>query len=260
MESLKKSGYAPVNGISMYYEIHGEGAVPLVLIHGGGSTIDSSFGRLLPLLANQRPVIAVELQAHGRTTDRDAPESFVQDADDVAALLKYLAVDKADILGFSNGGSTAMQIAIRHPGLVRKLIVVAGGYLREGFPPGFFDYIPGATLSDMPAVLQEAFLLVTPDRDRLQTMFDKDRQRMIEFRDWCDDDLKSIKAPTLFISEDHDVMLPEHTLRMSRLVEGAQLLILPGIHGSWMEALEAGPGNTGKAAITAQFIDRFLAG
>src|ERR1700761_2098600 len=106
MENQQKTGYADVNGISMYYEIHGHGDIPLVLIHGGGSTIETSFGQLLPLFSAVGKVIAVELQAHGRTGDRDAPETFIQDADDVAGLLKYLKVDKADILGFSNGGTT----------------------------------------------------------------------------------------------------------------------------------------------------------
>src|SRR5215217_2041425 len=138
MNTLKKSGHAPVNGISMYYEVHGEGALPLILIHGGGSTIETSFGVLLPLLALNHKVIALELQAHGRTTDRDKPESFEQDADDVAALLTHLNIDRANILGFSNGGTTTLQLAIRHPQLVNKIVVMAGAYKRDGFMNGFF--------------------------------------------------------------------------------------------------------------------------
>src|SRR5689334_21440507 len=108
----KFTGYAPVNGINMYYEIHGQGDLPLVLIHGGGSTIESTFGNLLPLVNDYGKLIAIELQAHGRTSDRDAPESFELDADYVAALLKYLKIQKANFIGFSNGGTTTMQIAI----------------------------------------------------------------------------------------------------------------------------------------------------
>ena len=125
MENSKTSGYAPVNGLNMYYEIHGNGTMPLVLIHGGGSTIETTFSNLLPIFSAYNKVIAVELQAHGRTSDRDAPESFEQDADDVAALLRYLGVDKANFLGFSNGGSTTMQIAIRHAELTNKIIAIS---------------------------------------------------------------------------------------------------------------------------------------
>jgi pimeloyl-ACP methyl ester carboxylesterase len=122
--------YADVNGLHMYYEIHGTGK-PLVLIHGGGSTIRTSFGRILPALSRTHKIVAVELQAHGHSDNRDGRQiTFEQDADDVAALLQQLHIDKADIFGFSNGGTTALQIAIRHPVLVNRLIIassIAGG-------------------------------------------------------------------------------------------------------------------------------------
>ena len=106
----------PVNGIDIYYEVHGSrDGIPLVLLHGGGSTIDSNFGRVLPFLARNRRVIALEEQGHGRTSDRDQPVTFEGSADDVAGLLRYLKVPQADLLGFSNGGTVALQVAIRHP-------------------------------------------------------------------------------------------------------------------------------------------------
>src|SRR5690606_13949408 len=111
-----KNGYSDVNGLSMYYEIHGQGK-PIVLVHGGGSTIETNFEKVIPLLAKNRQVIALELQAHGRTNDRNADLSFEQDADDVATLLKNLKINKADFFGFSNGGTTTLQLAIRHPEL-----------------------------------------------------------------------------------------------------------------------------------------------
>src|SRR5687768_12584750 len=118
-----ESGHAPVNGIEMYYEVHGRrDGVPLVLLHGGGSTIEVTFSKVLPVFAGSRRVIAVEEQGHGRTTDRNQPVTFESSADDVAALLRHLKVDKADIFGFSNGASVALQTAIRHPELVRKLV------------------------------------------------------------------------------------------------------------------------------------------
>src|ERR1700743_2264534 len=125
MSNATTTGYAPVNGLNMYYEIHGSGTMPLVLIHGGGSTIETTFSNLLPIFSEFTKVIAIELQAHGRTSDRDASESFEQDADDVAALLNHLHITKANILGFSNGGSTGMQIAIRHPRIVNKLVAIS---------------------------------------------------------------------------------------------------------------------------------------
>ena len=258
MKTRKTSGYAPVNGISMYYELHGEGAIPLVLIHGGGSTIQSSFGTLLPLLSVDNKIIAVELQAHGRTSDRDAPESFDQDADDVAGLLQYLKIAKANILGFSNGGSTALKVAIRHPDMVNKIVVISGAYRRDGFIPGFFDGFPHATLANMPEALQADFLAVTPDRDKLQVMFEKDVQRMENFTDWPDEELRSIKAPALFMSSDKDVVMPGHTMQMAGLVADGQLAILPGTHGFLIG--ESGSGTEGGklAKVAAILIEAFL--
>lgn len=250
-------GYAPVNGIQMYYEIHGAGQTPVVLIHGGGSTIESSFHYLLPLLAKHRRVVAVELQAHGRTSDRDSPELFQQDADDVAALLEWLGVAKADLLGFSNGGSTVLQIAIRHPELVNKIVPISGAYRRDGLVPGFFESMPKATLDVMPAILREAFLKETPDTAKLLVMFEKDKQRMIGFSDWSDDDLRSIKAPAMIMSSDRDVIVPEHSVRMARMIPGARLVILPGVHGSAIGSMEAGVGK-GYVDVVAGLVVEFL--
>ena len=129
--------FAAVNGLKMYYEAHGSGSL-LVLLHGGGSTIESTFGRILPELARAHQVIAVELQAHGHTLDIDRPLSFEQDADDVAVLLKQLKIEKANIMGFSSGGTTALQIAIRHPELVNRLALLAAAFKRSGMQPGSF--------------------------------------------------------------------------------------------------------------------------
>ena len=116
--------YAPVNGLKMYYEIHGEGK-PLVMIHGAFSAIESSFGKYLPELAKTRQVIGVELQAHGRTADIDRPLTTENFADDVAALLRYLNLESADVLGYSMGGFVALNVAVRTPELVRKLVVMS---------------------------------------------------------------------------------------------------------------------------------------
>lgn len=251
------SGYASVNGLSMYYEIHGNGQ-PLVLIHGGGSTIQTTFGKIMPLLANYYKVIAVELQAHGHTKDRGKPSSFEQDADDVAALLQYLQINKAHIFGFSNGGSTALQIAIRHPALVNKLVAFSAIYKRSGMLPGFFEGMQHASLNNMPQPLQDAYLQITGDKQGLQLMHDRDKNRMLQFTDWPEAALMAITAPTLLISTDKDVIVPEHTLEMAKKIPHASVMILPGAHGAALgEVCSTTPGSK-LPALTAALIIDFL--
>jgi pimeloyl-ACP methyl ester carboxylesterase len=251
------SGYATVNGLNMYYEIYGEGTLPLVLIHGGGSTIESSFGTWLPLISPIGKLVAVELQAHGRTGDREAPETFEQDADDVAALLTYLKIVKANFFGFSNGGTTTLQIAIRHPNMVHKIVVASSNYRNDGMVPGFFDGFPNVTLAQMPESLKEAYLKVAPDKSKLQIMFEKDVARMVNFTDIPDEDIRAIKAPALILVSDRDMVMPEHAIKLSRLLPGGRLAILPGVHGSSIGAIEAGPaGNL--PGITASLVQGFL--
>lgn len=251
------SAYAKINGIKMYYEIHGEGE-PLVLIHGGGSTIQTSFGRVLPLFAEHFKVIAVELQAHGHTSDRPAPESFEQDADDVAALCKHLSITKASFLGFSNGGTTAMRIAMRHPELVNKIIPISSLYKREGMMAGFFEGMNHATLDDMPQLLKTYFLQINNDHKALENMFTKDRDRMLGFKDWADEELKSIKAPTFLICGDHDVVTSEHTVKMSQLIPNAQLMIVPGTHGSFIGEVCSIEEGSKIPEMTVEIIKEFL--
>jgi pimeloyl-ACP methyl ester carboxylesterase len=225
--------YADVNGIKMYYEIHGSGS-PLVLLHGGGSTIYTSFGRILPALAKNHQVVAIELQAHGHTGDRNAPETFKQDADDVAELLRQLHISKADILGFSNGGQTTLELAITHPDRVRKIIVASAFYKRDGVPAGFWQGFANATLNDMPQIYRDEYLKINHDPARLQNMFNKDVQRMENFKDWKDDEIRSIQARAFIVTGDRDISTPEHAVEMSRLMPGSRLAILPGAHGEYM--------------------------
>ncbi|HET9824792.1 MAG TPA: alpha/beta hydrolase, partial [Chitinophagaceae bacterium] len=251
------SGYVPVNGLKMYYEIHGDGT-PLVLIHGGGSTIQTTFGQILPMLSQHYRVIAVELQAHGHTSDRNTAESFQQDADDVVGLLQYLKINKAHLFGFSNGGHTAMQIAISHPSFVDKLVLVSAFYTRDGAVPGFFDGLQSATLDNMPAPLKTAYLQINNDQKGLQAMFDKDRGRMLRFKDWPDEELHSIQARTFIIAGDHDVVTPQHAAKMAQVIPNARLMILPGTHGSFIgEACTAIKGSKIPKA-TVVLIEEFL--
>ena len=242
----------------MYYEVHGEGNRPLILIHGGGSTIESNWSYVLPLLSARRTVVAVELQGHGRTADVNRPERFEQDADDVAALVRQLNFASVDLFGFSNGGHTAMQIAIRHLAIVRRLVIASASYKREGMIDGFFDMMEHASLDSMPAPLKEAFLAVNPDPRALQTMHDKDAERIRAFEDWSDDAICSIKVPALIINADRDVIKTEHALVMSRLIPNARLLIVPGTHGSYLgEACTIVPGSR-MPEMVVRVVEEFL--
>jgi len=225
--------YVRINDIDMYYEIHGSG-YPLVLLHGGGSTIHTTFGSVIPALAKMHQVIAVELQAHGHTGDRDAQETFEQDAADVIELLRQLNIPKANIFGFSNGGQTAMELGIKYPQKVNKLIIASAFYKRDGVPAGFWGGFDSATLNNMPQVYQDGYLRITNDRAGLQNMFEKDVQRMRTFKDWKEEDIRSIQAPSLIVIGNQDMPLPEHAVEMHRLIPNSSLAILPGTHGSYM--------------------------
>ena len=249
---------AHVNGIKMYYEIHGRGK-PLVLVHGGGSTLSTSFGRILPILAITHRVIGVELQAHGHTSDREAPESFEQDADDVAELLRQLNITSASIFGFSNGGNTAMQIAIRHPEQVHKLIVASAFYKRDGLYPWFWEMMQHAKLENMPKIYQDEYLNITHNQAGLQNMHDKDAQRMQTFKDWKEEDIKSIQAPTLIIIGDHDLVRPEHAVDMYRLLPNGRLAIFPDSHGSYMGEIMSPNPKSKVPELFVAMLDEYLA-
>lgn len=160
----------------MNYEIHGSGA-PLVLIHGGGSTIQTSFGRVVHSFAKERQVIAVELQGHVHTPDIKRPETFEQDADDVATLLKYLKIENANFFGFSNGGNTTIQIAIRYPNLVRKIILGSAFFKRDGMYLQFWESLNHSTLKDMPHLLKDAYTKIAPDSNDLSKMYENDKKK-----------------------------------------------------------------------------------
>jgi len=223
-----KTGYAPVNGLQMYYEVYGSsGGMPLVLLHGGDPTIETSFGHVIEAFAKHRQVIAFEQQGHGHTADVDRPFSFDQSADDTVALLGYLKIDKADFMGYSNGGHIAIAIALKHPDVVRKLIIESAMFDRSGGDPAFWESFKNPTLETMPKELREAYLKTAPHPDQLQSYFDKSVRRMREFKGWTPEQIRSIQAPTLVLCGDHDVVRPEHAVETFRLLPHGQLAILP---------------------------------
>ncbi len=251
--------YAAVNGIRMYYESYGPArGVPLLLLHGGGSTIDVTFGRILPFLARDRRVIAVEEQAHGRTSDRDAPLSFATSADDVAALLDQLRIEQADVFGFSNGASVGLQIAIRHPRAVRKLVFASSMTKKHGAQPQLWKFMQSADISNMPQPLKDAFLRVNPDPAKLKVMHDKDAERMRHFQDVPDADLRALRVLTLILLGDHDIVKPEHALELTHLIPDARLLILVGGHGDYLGEAIMTQRATRAPELTAGLVEEFL--
>lgn len=255
----KKSGYAPINRLKMYYEIYG-GGKPLVLIHGGGSTIQSNWEKIIPMLAASREIIAVEMQAHGRTNDIDRDFSFEQDADDIATLLNYLNIPKADIFGFSNGAQTTLQIAIRHPQIVNKIIVASIGFSRNGFPAWFWDMMKNASFENMPQPLKDAFLKVNPSQENLLKMFHRDATRMVNFKGWTDEAIASIKAPAFIVAGDNDVVTTEHAVHMSRLIPGSRLAIFPAGHGDYLGELTTGNTDSKLHETFVSMVAKFLDG
>jgi pimeloyl-ACP methyl ester carboxylesterase len=234
-----QSGYAPVNGLQMYYEIHGSGRVPIVLLHGAYmSTGMMEF--LLSGLAKTRQVIAVDLQGHGRTADIDRSLQYEQMADDVAALMEHLGISQADVVGYSMGGSIALQVAIRHSDRVRKLVSASGQYRLDGLYP---EVIAGIATNSTPELMMgtpwyENYASVAPNPDDFPMLVEKLKRLDAEEFAWDEAEIKAIAAPALLIYGDADVIRPEHMVELFRLLGGgvpgdfaglpkARLAILP---------------------------------
>src|SRR3712207_1199115 len=164
-----RGSYAEVNGLNMYYEIHGVGE-PLIVLHGAYMTIDA-MGEVVASFAEARQVIAVELQGHGRTADIDRPITYEQMADDVAALLRHLGTQSADVFGYSMGGAVALQVAIRHPEVVRKLVVASASYTSEGAHPELMEMIPAITPEVFAGTpIEEEYLRLAPNPEDFPTL------------------------------------------------------------------------------------------
>lgn len=238
-KTLRSSGYAPVNGLKMYYEIHGDGE-PLVLLHGSFLSIDMNFGELIPELAGSHKIIALEMQGHGRTADRDAEFSYSQLAKDVAGLLDYLKIKKANVLGYSLGGTVAYALAIERPDLVNRLIIVSSvfrldGWIKEArdafdtMNPEFFENTP----------IQTEYDRLAPDKSHFKTFVTKLINADRVAFDLGADNIQALQSPVLLIMGDNDGVDLTHVAEMYKLAGGnvlgdmaglprSQLAILPG--------------------------------
>ncbi|MBL8643982.1 MAG: alpha/beta hydrolase [Rhodospirillaceae bacterium] len=217
---------ASVNGLEMYYEIEGEGP-PLLLLHGGLTTIEHSFGKMRPQLAKRWTTIAVEQQGHGRTADIDRAITYEYMADDTAALLRHLKIGQADVFGWSDGGNTGIQLALRHPSLVRKLAVFGSFCAMDALYPEIIAFFARATADDFGPELREAYEKVAP-RKEWEKLIDKTKVMTLPPESWAPERLKTIETPLLFITGDEDIVKPEHAVEMFRLLPKGQLAILPG--------------------------------
>jgi pimeloyl-ACP methyl ester carboxylesterase len=240
MTTSTTTGYAPVNGLEMYYEIHGSGR-PVLLLHGAFMTANS-FGELLPGLAARYQVIVPELQGHGRTADIDRALSYEQLADDCTALLRHLGIETADLVGYSLGGAIVLQMALRHPELVRKFVPISASFSTDGWyaeavnaiaqlTPEMFDGSPW----------KQTYLDVAPNPNDFPKLVEKVKASAKTPIATPRESIGNITAPAFVIIGDSDGTKPEHAMEMFRLFGGgvmggftgmpaSQLAILPGTH------------------------------
>lgn len=250
-QGAKPAGqYAEIGGLKLYYQQHGPTQPkeaqkdtktrPLLVLHGGFMTIEA-MGPILPALAAGRPVIAVDLEGHGRTRDLDRPLSLDQMAADVAALVKKLGLEKIDVLGFSMGGGVALRIAAAEPALVAKLVVISSHHKLEAYYPSIRAMWPGMTVQGFTGTpMEKAYLETAPEPAHWPVFVEKMKAMMLGSADWPDAKVQAIKAPTLLIAGDADLFRPESMVDLFRLLGGArpdggmagvpasQLAILPG--------------------------------
>jgi pimeloyl-ACP methyl ester carboxylesterase len=239
-ETAPQTGYAPVNGLQMYYEIHGAGGIPLLLLHGGLFNIDLQFGQLLPGLAATRQVVAADFQGHGRTGDIDRPLTSSGLASDVVGLLRHLDIPRPDIFGFSVGGAVALHLASTRPELVRKLVVSSVSFHPDGDRPENTEAVEALTVDAIAGTpMERDHRAKSPNPDKLQDLLDKLGQFDAGFTGWADADIQAIAAPTLLTVGDCDAVRLDHMVRFLQLrggdvngdfvgVPASQLAVFPG--------------------------------
>ena len=232
--------YAPVNGINLYYEIHGTGK-PLILLHGGFGTLET-FTALLPTLTLNHQVIGVDLYGHGRTALTDRPFSFERMADDIASLIQHLGLEKADLLGYSLGGAVALQTVIRHPELINKLVVISSPFKRTGWHPemqiGMTSIAPEFFVG---TPLHDTYMSVAPKPEDFSRFVSNMKNTLSQDYDWTEQ-VSALKNPILIVAGDSDGLPPSHAAAFFALLGGglkdagwngehlipSQLAILPG--------------------------------
>ena len=224
MQSTVTDGYAPVNGLQMYWRSLGEGGVPLVVVHGGFGVIDL-FGDVLDRLAERCRVVAVELQGHGHTGDVDRPFSFESFGDDLAALVEHLDLGRVDLLGYSLGGGASLRAAIQHPEVVRRLVLVAAPCKREGWLPDVREGMAQVGRAGFEMMrhspMYSAYAAVAPDVDAFPELMDKTGALLRMPYDWTEE-VRAMTVPTLLVYGDADSVPPSHAAEFFALLGGGQ--------------------------------------
>lgn len=230
------TGYAPVNGINMYYEVHGSGE-PVVLLHGAFMTITNNWTGWISELSKTRKVIAIEMQGHGRTADVPREITYANLADDVAALLDYLKIPKADLMGYSMGGAVAMECAIRHPDKVRKAVIISSTFRSDGMVAGSTEAISKLTADAFKgSPIETEYMKLSPTPEHFPVFVQRLVATVSKGYDFGADNLKATTAPMFFIHGDADGVRLEHIAEMFRLKGG-------DVHG------DMGPRSASRLAI-----------
>jgi pimeloyl-ACP methyl ester carboxylesterase len=222
------SGYVPVNGLKVYYEVYGEGR-PIVLLHGAFMTIDMNWGQLIPELSKTRKVIAIELQGHGHTPFSDRKLSHVTLASDVAGVMDYLKIDSADVAGYSFGGAVAYQFAIQNPKRVRKLVIISATYKSNGWLPAInnaFKNLKPEFFENSP--MKAAYDAVAPDKTKWTTFLEQMFAYAAVPFDFGEANISKIAAPVLIISGDNDGLDKMELIKTYQLLGGAVAADLSG--------------------------------
>jgi pimeloyl-ACP methyl ester carboxylesterase len=237
VEGRVEEGYAPVNGVHMYWRSLGEGGTPLVVVHGGFGVVDM-FGDLLDQLAQGRRVIAVELQGHGHTADIDRPFSYEAFGEDLADLVDHLGLGRADLLGYSLGAGSCLRAAIQHPERVRRLAVVSTPFRRDGWYPGVLEGMAqvGSGLFDQMKMspMYEAYAAVAPDVDAFPRLMDRTGALLRQPYDWTEE-VSDLTVPTLLVYGDADSIPPSHSAEFFALLGG-------GLHDAGWDGAQRPPG------------------
>ena len=263
-----RGGYLPINGLNLYYEVYGElgtSKPPLLLIPGAFMATDS-MKAWADTFARERAVIVFDQQGHGRTPDTSRQISYEQFADDAAALLRALEVQRANVMGYSQGGGVALQLAIRHPSLVSKLVSMSATFRKDGWYPSVFEAIGGLSAEAFAATsVETAFKKHTPNAKAFDAYLEKMKNLNIDDQDITDEEMRSISAKTMVVIGDADGVRPEHAVAMFELRGGgdvdaaasgmlqsspaARLVILPAM---------SHVGISGESAVLVPMVNAFL--